>query len=329
MAEEEVQWLAGGIVSVDPVVTYTLPPGRSVSLGIAQCHPDLFRGRGALHLVGFASATENAPFAALAAKHAELTRQLVDNRIVFVANDDYGAFLLSQHGLPTILGNNIMFVDERVFKPTAPGRESFDAVYNARFLKMKRHELVAGIDSLMLIYYAKPDPLGPDGERVRQVLGKAFYANQTSEGGYRRFLPSAIPKLLGQCRVGLCLSASEGSPRALMEYLMCGLMVVSTKSVGGRSRYLLPPFARVVDDNADTIARAVRELTANPIPKAAIRDHIGRIVSFERFKFLEAVNRIVKVQFPIAELFSSVDPFLDIATRWRTVAQIVEPLESA
>jgi glycosyltransferase involved in cell wall biosynthesis len=325
MAEEEVQWLAGGIVCVDPIVTYTMP---SAELGIAGVRPDLFRGRRALHLVGFSFATENAPLTEMAKKHAEFTKALTDNRFVFVANDDYSAFLLSEHGLPTILGNNDMFVDERIFKAVSSGGQAFDAVYNARFARWKRHELAAGIERLMLIYDAKPDPRGEAGDRVRELLPKAFYANRTPEGDYRRLPLSSIPELIGQCRVGLCLSAAEGTPRAMMEYLLCGLMVVSTKSIGGRSRYLTPPFARVVDDDPEAIASAVRELVANPIPKAAIRDHIGRIVSFERHKFLEAVNRIVNAQFEIPELFSSVAPFLDHATRWRPVAQIIAPLES-
>jgi hypothetical protein len=328
-AEGEVAWLAGGVVSVDPIVTYTLPPGNRLHLGIADSYPELFRGRRALHLVGFAHPVEKAPFAALASRHAELSERLVDNRIVFVANDDYGAFLLSRHGLPTILGNNDMFVDERIFKPVPSGSPRFDAVYNARFLKTKRHELATGIERLMLIYDARPDPLGEDGQRVQGLLPTAHYANRTADGGYRWLLPSAIPALLAQCRVGLCLSAVEGTPRAMMEYLLCGLMVVSTGSIGGRSRYLMPPFARVVDDNAEAVASAVREMVANPIPSAAIRDHIGRIISFERHKFLETVNRIAKVQFSIPELFASPASFVEHATIWRPVTKIIAPLRSA
>ena len=42
--------IAGGVVSTNPIVTYTR--GDQCVAGIAQCFPEVFRRRGALHFLG-------------------------------------------------------------------------------------------------------------------------------------------------------------------------------------------------------------------------------------------------------------------------------------
>ncbi len=43
-----------------------------------------------------------------------------------------------------------------------------------------------------------------------------------------------VARKLNACRVGMCLSETEGAMFAAVEYLLCGLPVVSTPSQGGR-----------------------------------------------------------------------------------------------
>jgi glycosyltransferase involved in cell wall biosynthesis len=47
---------------------------------------------------------------------------------------------------------------------------------------------------------------------------------------------------------------------ATVEYLLCGLPVVSTASLGGRDTWLDPRFTRVVADDPQQIAAAVKDL---------------------------------------------------------------------
>jgi hypothetical protein len=44
---------------------------------------------------------------------------------------------------------------------------------------------------------------------------------------------------------------------ASIEYLLCGIPVVSTRSQGGRERYLLPPFVEFVEAYPESVASAV------------------------------------------------------------------------
>ena len=52
--------LPGGIVSLDPIVTYTRGEGGRSSFGVAAIYPELFRKRRALHFVGFAHTADRA-----------------------------------------------------------------------------------------------------------------------------------------------------------------------------------------------------------------------------------------------------------------------------
>jgi glycosyltransferase involved in cell wall biosynthesis len=45
---------------------------------------------------------------------------------------------------------------------------------------------------------------------------------------------------LARAVVGLCLSTVEGSNYASMEYMLAGLPIVSTPSIGGREVYFDP-----------------------------------------------------------------------------------------
>lgn len=213
----------------------------------------------------------------------------------------------------------------RPYPPPAGLPRQFNAVYNARFETYKRHELARDVNGLMLIYAINGG--GMPLATMQQMLPRAYFANHEQGGGTYRWLSyEATAELCGAVAVGLCLSASEGAMRAAMEYLMCGLMVVSTASIGGRERYLMSPYARIVGDDPDAVASAVREFAAKPIAKAAIRDHIGRIISFERQNFLSVANRLAKSQFGVDRLFKTVDPFMRCANDWRRANVVAAPL---
>jgi glycosyltransferase involved in cell wall biosynthesis len=324
-------YLAGDIVSVDPIVTYTRRSPEAL-YGVAGLFPDQFRHRRALHFLGFSVTAEAGDIAALPEGIARLTSDLGDNRFVMLANSDYEALRLSALGLPTMTASHLTLIDETIYRPLpgpAADLPAFDAVYNARFDPYKRHELAARVERLMLVYDYPADNSGEAERRVRRALPNAWYAqHMLNNGTYRKLEVETVVRLLNQSRVGLCLSASEGAMRASMEYLLCGLMVVSTKSLGGRDRYLMPPYARIVPDDPEAIARAVKEMVAKPVPKQFIRDHIGRIVTFERYNFLTAANRIAGAHFGRDSLFRSITPFLRFANVWRPSSQVIAPLLS-
>ncbi|MGD0142730.1 MAG: hypothetical protein ABSC92_06205 [Rhizomicrobium sp.] len=303
-----------GILSVDPLVTFTkrhLP----TPLGLVGAWPELFRGRSSLNLISACWTLHRGDIAEIAREWKRVSSLLPEAMIVFLANTDLDAARLSAAGVPSITANSTILVDERIFKPLPAFNFSdakYGAIYNARFEPYKRHELARLVDNLALLYDAQFDGSAPPHEaRIREHLPRANYLNHRHGGGVHVVLDkTTVTREINASRCGLCLSAEEGAMRASMEYLLCGIPVVSTESTGGRDRYYQEPFAIVVPDSPEAVRDAVVEIAARNLNKLAIREHIGRIVEFERRNLLSAVNAIGREHFGRARLFEEIGPFL-------------------
>jgi hypothetical protein len=129
-------------------------------------------------------------------------------------------------------------VDERLFLPLSTVPKRFDAVYDARLKGYKRHSLARDIESLALIYAFDTDIDDCDcAEQIRRQLPHAHFFNHTDPDTYRALSPEEVNVCLNSSRVGLCLSAVEGTMYASIQYLLCGLPVVSTPSKGGATSF--------------------------------------------------------------------------------------------
>jgi len=188
--------------------------------------------------------------------------------------------------------NKNALVDEKMFDVQAiePG---FDAVHNGQLLPYKRHELAEQVGSLALLVYrhskAKADAAAREYESlIRQKLQHAHWLNDLDT-----FVPPyRVPELISQARVGLCLSSEEGPMAASMEYLMCGLPVVSTRNIGGRDEFFDEEIAVTVDDNPEAVSRAVAELCARGLSREHVRERVLSKVRTHRQRFIDLVNEI-------------------------------------
>jgi glycosyltransferase involved in cell wall biosynthesis len=188
----------------------------------------------------------------------------------------------------------------------------FYAIYIARLEPYKRHELAKKTENLALLYDPPFDgssaPLEP---QIRKLLPHARFLNhEIGKGQHPRLSRETVAREVNRARVGLCLSGEEGPMRAAMEYLLCGLPIVTTRSAGGRDRYCHAPFALVVRDDPDQVRAAVAELIARNLNKLEVREYIGRIVAFERRNVLSAINAIACEHFGISEMFTTPEPFI-------------------
>jgi hypothetical protein len=303
-----------GVLSVDPLVTFT-KRHEPTPIGLAGALPELFLGRRSLNLISASWRLYRSDIAEIAREWKRASNLVPDALIVFVANTDFDAAQLSTAGVPTIMGNSTILVDERSFKPL-PAFNFADArhgaIYNARFEPFKRHELARLVQNVALIYDAPYDgSVSPHEVRVREILPDAKFLNHEYGGGRHATLDkTAVAREINASRCGLCLSANEGAMRASMENLLCGVPVVSTESVGGRDRYYEEPYAIVVPDQPEAVRDAVSEMVGRKLNKLAIREHVGRLVEFERRNFLSAVNAIAREHFGRANLFEDIGPFV-------------------
>jgi hypothetical protein len=92
--------------------------------------------------------------AALAAEAAAHRERFRNHRLLFTCNTQREADLVNFAGQPAVFLNHNFAVSEAIFRHLPDAMADFDAIYNARFSRRKRHELAAKIDRVAYLSYA-------------------------------------------------------------------------------------------------------------------------------------------------------------------------------
>lgn len=220
---------------------------------------------------------------------AAIARRPGAARFHFLCNCEDEVALVHGKGFDAIVVNHNTFSHEAIFN-VIKTEKIYSAVYNAKIAPFKRHELAAQIDSLALIYSRFGD-MESYFPHVRNILPKAHFLNGDPRAAtYTIFTPRQVAEILNQARVGLCLSKEEGAMYASIEYLLCGLAVVSTRNTGGRDVFFDDRFTRTVEDTPEAVAAAVEELTALDIPPAFIREETLKKINASRDRFVAYID---------------------------------------
>jgi hypothetical protein len=107
--------------------------------------------------------------------------------------------------------------------------------------------------------------------------------------------PEAFRDVYRESNAQLALAAKEGARFACMEYLMCGLPVVTTRNRGGQNRYLNPFNSRFVTPRPGAVARAVAEFVAAPPDPLTVREDVLALVLGNRLVYLDILRRDCRV----------------------------------
>ena len=118
-------------------------------------------------------------------------------------------------------------------------------------------ELLAGCQNTGLISYLQHPNDWEYFQNSFRLLKKVKWLNYF-EGKFNWLSTTEINELLNKSCVGLCLSQIEGAMYASIEYLYCGLPLISTPSHGGRAEFFDPEYTLIVPDDVDSIADAVQ-----------------------------------------------------------------------
>jgi len=194
--------------------------------------------------------------------------------------------------------NNSALVDERIFRPL-PGREArFDAIYDAKLSSFKRHELAAEVPNLALITYLFEGRVDP---AYRALVAPLFARSHVVNGdpfsdAYRRLALWEVNEALNRSGVGLALSREEGAMYASTQYLLAGLPVVSTASLGGRDAFYHPEYVRIVDATPRAVAEGVSELRRCGISPEEIRARTLARIREHRERLFACVDEIYASQ---------------------------------
>jgi glycosyltransferase involved in cell wall biosynthesis len=217
----------------------------------------------------------------------------------FICNTRTEAALLEQVGLPALFLNKNFMVSDQIFRPLPGAGIEFDAVYTARFMPVKRHELTAAVPRVAYVAYLDPTPGRWELFRTlcAEVLARNpdhVLLNEIVDGLPIRMSHQQVNAALGRAAVGIILSEVEGSSYASMEYMLAGLPVVSTPSKGGRDVFFDPEYCIVCEPDPEAVRDAVAALRARNIPGELIRARTLARIEPERQRFLTLIDDLIE-----------------------------------
>lgn len=216
----------------------------------------------------------------------------------FLGNTYHEAQLLGAQGLPAMFLNKNFTVSDRTFRPLPDIEVEFDAIYNARYIREKRHELAALVPRVAYLAYSesRAERVASFQEIHRQIGERTpdhVLLNEVADGRPVTLDREGVNAALARAAVGLMLSAAEGSNYASMEYMLAGLPVVSTPSIGGRDVYYDPDFCLVCDPDPVAVRDAVATLIKRDIPRSEIRARALARIGPARQRFLELIDTLL------------------------------------
>ncbi len=240
---------------------------------------------------------------ALLPAYAEQARELAtvapNVRLTFAAATAEDDLLARRSGLSSIWCSHNALVDERIFAP-APGAETlYDAVYVGRFSPFKRHELAARVPRLAVVSspHGAEDPYAGESVARFQDLRFTNYAN----GRITDLPPEEVRRVLNASRCGLALSAVEGAMYGSIEYLLSGLPVVTTPSVGGRDVFFHPDYVETVEPEPDAVAAGVARIVARNLDPEMIRSRTIDLIRPHRARLIMWLSGLAQHNlFPLA-----------------------------
>jgi glycosyltransferase involved in cell wall biosynthesis len=183
----------------------------------------------------------------------------------FMCNSWQEDRILRRLGFPGSLVSSNCYIDEHLFCITGEAKK-YDAVYTAQMAPFKRLHLAAKIPALYIVTYGEYcTPAGAyDLPRFEPAVSHADFNR-----GWATF--EDIVSVLNRSRVGLALSKREGAMLASVEYMLCGLPLVTTPCRGGRELFLDERFVAVVKPTVEAVANGVREMISRDVAPELIR----------------------------------------------------------
>lgn len=145
--------------------------------------------------------------------------KLDKSKFIFLHNTSDELERGKKFGFEGIHCNANCFQDESKYVLNENVTKKYNAVYVARYDKCKQHWLVPDRNDITLVALTWPKDIGNTFKNC--IIKERLSAKQISE-------------IVNESNYGLCLSAEEGQCRAAIEYLYCGVPIVTVPSRGGR-----------------------------------------------------------------------------------------------
>lgn len=230
-----------------------------------------FRNRSLVLLYGVPYTVSEERASQIGSKVLSTLKEFKKHRIVILCNEESTVGMFTDQGVEAIFCNHNALVDENTFQIHPEIQKTHDSIYNAALAPYKRWELASELKSLLVLAYSvswmNADPYANE---IRKNLADATWIVDATQDT-QKLRPADLPAIYNRAHVGLCLSASEGAMLASIEYLLCGLPVVSTPSTGGRDVFWDEDFVILCDPTPDSVKRSVEEMKGRNIDPELIR----------------------------------------------------------
>lgn len=206
----------------------------------------------------------------MASKYFAERRNYPKARIIYLANDLVETYLLRQLGMEAVLCQHNVFLCPSSYAIKKPSDDTaHDSLYIARLHPYKRVELMESLQNSALIYGSYEEKYYTV---IKEKIQNVKLLNGEPATGKFRVLPrDEVLQEIRRSGVGLCLSYIEGAMFGSAEYLLAGIPIVSTYSVGGRDAYFDRRFWFMCESTSTSVADAVQRARANVIAPSEIR----------------------------------------------------------
>jgi glycosyltransferase involved in cell wall biosynthesis len=196
--------------------------------------------------------------------------------------------LLRTLRFPGALVSISAYLNESLYRVTDAPKQ-YDAVYAARMAPYKRLHLAAQVSSLFVQTYGSCRTA--DG-----VYDLHRYEPSVSHCDFNRtwLTQDELVTIYNRARVGLALSRREGAMLASVEYMLCGLPVVSTRCSGGRELFFDDAYVRIVDASAEAVAAGVREVIARRVDPQVVRTRTIQKLQRHRERLCDYVIQVIR-----------------------------------
>lgn len=183
--------------------------------------------------------------------------------------------------------NQNAWLDERLYRISCSdeAKRCYDLVLNCRPERWKRPYLAAGIERLAVIrgaHFRKHDYFD-----LREL--NPLWINE------ERLSLQGVVAVLNKAKTGGIFSAIEGACYSNSEFLLCGLPVISTHSLGGRDVFYNSFNSRIIEPRPDACQAALVELLEQlgleTGLRAAIRDAHLQLSSEHRLTGYQTIDR--------------------------------------
>jgi glycosyltransferase involved in cell wall biosynthesis len=182
-------------------------------------------------------------------------------------------------GIPVCLMPQGQFINENHLPVATRNRDCiYDAFYAAQAKPFKRLYLAKDIQNLYVLTYSCPTNLNGVNDlslfepRIKHATWNSSYIHDVN----------LVVDLLHSSRCALALSKIEGAMWAALEANLCGLPVISTKSLGGRDRYFNAANSKIVAASSKAVADAVNFYHLHPPDPSVVREATLQLIQLDR-----------------------------------------------